>query len=102
MKRLYSVIAPLALMAKVAAPACAADLDRGAQLARQWCSSCHLLSGTTGQSVLQGPPSFREIAGSRSPDQMRVFLMHPHGSMPPLSLSHIEIDALIGFIESQR
>ncbi len=80
----------------------AADLDRGEQLARQWCASCHVLPGST-QPVPQGPPSFRDIAHSgKTAEQLRVFLTRPHGAMPPLTLSRVEIDALVGYIESLR
>jgi hypothetical protein len=37
-----------------------------------------------------------------TPDQLRAFLSHPHGSMPDLALSRAEIDDLIGYIETLR
>jgi len=80
----------------------AADVDRGRQLAQQWCASCHLLPGATATAT-QGPPSFRELArGDKTADQLKLFLVHPHGAMPPLTLSRAEIDALVGYIESLR
>jgi len=81
----------------------AADIARGEQLARQWCASCHVVPGDPHQTALQGPPSFRDIAhGNKTPDQIRVFLIKPHGAMPQLTLSRAEIDALVGYIESLR
>jgi len=80
----------------------AADLARGEQLARQWCADCHLLPGAQ-TTATQGPPSFRELArGDKTSDQLKTFLLHPHGAMPPLTLSRAEIDALVGYIESLR
>jgi len=80
----------------------AADPTNGAALAKQWCASCHVLPGTPNQRAVQGPPSFRDIAIDKPPDQLRLFLMRPHGSMPPLSLSRAEIDDLIAYIETLR
>lgn len=83
--------------------ASAADVARGEQLASQWCVSCHVVPGNPHQTALQGPPSFRDIAhGDKTPDQLRVFLIKPHGKMPPLTLSRAEINALVGYIESLR
>lgn len=86
----------------LAAPARADNPTHGAQLAQIWCASCHVIPGAGGPA-LQGPPSFRAIAhGSKTPDQLRVFLEHPHGSMPQLSLSRAEIADLLAYIASLR
>jgi cytochrome c len=88
---------------ELAAPAAAADATHGAQLAQQWCVSCHVLPGAANGPVLQGPPSFLAIAhGNKTPDELRIFLEQPHGSMPPLSLSRAEIDDLLAYIASLR
>ena len=50
----------------------------------------------------QGPPSFRIIAGHLDPGQMRSFLTHPHGAMPDLGLTRVEIDNLIAYIASLK
>jgi len=87
----------------LAAPAAADDAAHGAQLARQWCANCHVIPGVSGGPALQGPPSFRAIAhGSKTPDQLRVFLEQPHGAMPQLSLSRAEIADLLAYIASLR
>jgi mono/diheme cytochrome c family protein len=89
--------------AAVAGSALANDVAHGAQLAQQWCMGCHVLPGHPGQTALQGPPSFRELArGGKTSDQLRVFLLKPHGAMPPLTLSRVEIDGLIGYIATLR
>jgi mono/diheme cytochrome c family protein len=89
--------------AAIAGSAFADDVAHGAQLAQQWCMGCHVLPSHSGQTTLQGPPSFREIArGGKTSEQVRVFLLNPHGAMPPLTLSRAEIDDLIGYIETLR
>jgi mono/diheme cytochrome c family protein len=87
----------------MALSAFADDVVHGAQLARQWCMDCHVLPGNPTQTALQGPPGFREIArGGKTPDQLRLFLLKPHGAMPPLTLSRAEINDLIGYIGTLR
>lgn len=89
--------------AAVAGSAFADDAAHGAQLAQQWCMGCHILPDHPGQTALQGPPSFRELArNGKTLDQLRVFLLQPHGAMPPLTLSRAEIDDLLGYIATLR
>jgi cytochrome c len=95
------VLVSLVLGAATAQPTLA-DAAKGSQLAQQWCASCHVISSNRAGNVQEGPPSFRTIAGSRTADQLRVFLSHPHGAMPDLSLTRAEIDDLIGYIETLR
>jgi mono/diheme cytochrome c family protein len=84
-------------------PARAAAADNGAQLARQWCANCHVISNNSAGPVPQGPPSFQMIAHSGlTVDQLRAFLSHPHGAMPDLSLTRTEIDELIAYINTLR
>ncbi|MGC2199475.1 MAG: cytochrome c [Stellaceae bacterium] len=86
-----------------AAQASGADVQKGTQLARQWCANCHIINGNPSDAVPQGPPTFRTIARSgMAPDQLRAFLSHPHGAMPDLALSRAEIDDLIGYIQTLR
>ena len=86
-----------------ASPSAAADVAKGAQLAQQWCASCHVIGGTITGTVQQGPPSFRAVAqGGLTGEQLRAFLSHPHGQMPDLSLTRTEIDVLIAYIETLR
>jgi len=103
---LVRIVATLAVstgFAAVAGSAFADDVAHGAQLAQQWCMGCHVLPDHPKQTALQGPPSFRGIAHSgKTSDQLRVFLLKPHGAMPPLTLSRPEIDDLIGYIETLR
>lgn len=88
------------LVSATGAPAVAADIQHGAQLARQWCAACHVVPGSGNLAVLQGPPPFRDIAREETDAQLRLFLMRPLGPMPPLSLSRTEIDDLVAYMRS--
>ena len=82
-------------------PAFAANPASGEQLARQWCANCHVIAPNAGTTTQQGPPSLPAVAASgMSAQQLRGFLIHPHGEMPNLSLSRAEIDDLIAYIQS--
>ncbi len=91
------------LLAWLTPLAARADAAAGARLARQWCVNCHVIDATgPATTLLQGPPSFRIIAGHLNPAEMRAFLSHPHGAMPDLALSRAEIDDLIAYIGSLK
>jgi cytochrome c len=91
------------VLALATAGAARADAGAGAQLARQWCSSCHVVAAGQTGTVPQGPPSFAGVAKSgMTAAQLRAFLSHPHGAMPDLALTRVEIDNLIDYIESLR
>jgi len=62
-----------------------ADAAKGSQLAQQWCTSCHVTSSGRAGNVQEGPPSFPTIARTRTADQLRAFLSHPHGAMPDVN-----------------
>ena len=79
-----------------------ADVTKGSQLAQLWCANCHVTGGTPAGNLQQGPPSFSTSAHARTAGQLRVFLSHPHGAMPDLSLTRAEIDDLVGYIETLR
>jgi mono/diheme cytochrome c family protein len=99
---LFTIIVS-ALLAIAGAAAAQADVNKGAQLAKRWCANCHVIDGKPAGAVPQGPPSFPAIARSGlSPDQLRAFLSHPHGAMPDLALTRVQIDDLIGYIETLK
>jgi len=79
-----------------------ADAAKGSQLAQQWCASCHVTSSSRAGNVQEGPSRFPTIARTKTADQLRAFLSHPHGAMPDLSLTRAEIDDLVGYIETLR
>ena len=89
--------------ALVVAHSVRADVQKGVQIARQWCANCHVIGGNPTGPVPQGPPSFQMVArNGMTADQLRVFLSHPHGAMPNLALTRAEIDDLISYIETLR
>ena len=100
--RLTPVVLVALLLASGAAHPAGADASKGSQLAQQWCANCHFTGGRPTGDLQQGPPSFPTIARARTADQLRVFLSHPHGAMPDLSLTRAEIEDLVGYIETLR
>ncbi|MBV9826558.1 MAG: cytochrome c [Alphaproteobacteria bacterium] len=98
-----SLSAAVLASAVVAHSAVAADAQRGSALANQWCANCHVIGtdATAPASTQQGPPTLRSVA-AMPPDQLRAFLIHPHGKMPDLSLSRSEINDLIAYIGSLK
>ena len=78
------------------ASALAADAERGAELARQWCAACHLVSEDQASATTEAPP-FPSIA-RRSPSELAAlagFLADPHPPMPDFSLTREEIRDLL-------
>ena len=100
-RRLAGLGLMLASSIAPAFPSAAADVAKGAQLARQWCVHCHVIgSAPAPGTVQQGPPAFATI--EMTDDQMRAFLSRPHGAMPDLALTRSEIDEVTAYIESLR
>ena len=82
-------------------PSIAGDPDQGEQLARRWCSSCHLVAGDQRQASADVPP-FSAIARMPNFTQEKVafFLLDPHPKMPSLGLSRREADDIAAYIGS--
>jgi mono/diheme cytochrome c family protein len=100
---LGSAALALALLLVAPAPARADDAAAGAQLAQRWCASCHVIGNAPPAEAQVGPPSFPAIAkGTLTAAQLRTFLTKPHGAMPDLSLTRVEISDLVAYIESLR
>lgn len=99
------VLIPLAtlslLLAAVPAARAQDDRVRGARLADELCSGCHLVAEGGHGSANDGIPSFKTIASSdRSDAELRVWLTDPHPPMPRMPLSEREIAAVIAYIRS--
>ena len=94
----------IGLLAAVSAAGIArADPKQGGQIARQWCSGCHIVAANQAGAVPQGPPSFPSLArSSMTATQLRAFLSHPHPPMPDLALTRAEIEDLIDYIQGLR
>ena len=73
----------------------------GEQLSRDLCAGCHIVSENQRGPVLEGMPSFPELARSnRTNAQLRAWLTAPHPPMPPQPLSEREIASVIAYIRS--
>jgi mono/diheme cytochrome c family protein len=83
--------------------ALAADADHGADLARRWCASCHVVANGQIQASAD-VPSFASVA--RRPDfsseRLAFFLLDPHPKMPNFPLSRIEAGDIAAYIASLR
>lgn len=100
MRYLTIALAALALSGSRAAADDAADIAAGADLAKRWCSECHVV----GPDVKGGDagPSFESVA--RRPDisgqDLEIWLADPHPPMDTLDLTAIETRVLTRYILS--
>jgi len=87
------------LLASVAAKA--ADPAHGADIARRWCASCHVVAEGQAQTTGEAPP-FATIARTSRFDENRLayFLLDPHPKMPQMSLTRNEAGDLAAYIAS--
>ena len=78
----------------------AGDPQIGHDLARRWCSGCHLVDSTTNGA--DAAPPFAAIAAKNAGDEtaLRGWLADPHPPMPNLDLSRVEIDDIIAYLMS--
>ena len=98
---LVAVLA-VALGLVAASAAKAGDAASGGKLAAAWCSSCHA-TGAARRATDMAPP-FVTIANDpvRTPTRLRVWLADPHPPMPNLSLSNIEIDDILAWLDTLK
>jgi mono/diheme cytochrome c family protein len=95
------MISSLSMMVFGCTAGLSADIRHGEQLARQWCTPCHVVApnqqGPTGEA-----PPFATIG--RSPDfnanRLAFFLLDPHPKMPDMSLTRAEAADLAAYIGS--
>jgi mono/diheme cytochrome c family protein len=82
-------------------PATAADVGHGEQLARRWCSTCHVVASDQ-QQASADVPTFSAIARTPnlSPEKVAYFLLEPHPKMPNLSLGRREAEDIAAYIAS--
>jgi mono/diheme cytochrome c family protein len=81
----------------------AADANHGAELAKRWCASCHLIDGGQRQASADVPP-FATIArrSDFTPEKVAFFLLDPHPKMPNFPLSRNEAADIAAYIASLR
>lgn len=83
--------------------ALAADADHGADLAKRWCASCHVVAN--GQATASADvPSFASVASRPdfSSEKLAFFLLDPHPKMPNFPLSRTEAGDIAAYIGSLR
>jgi mono/diheme cytochrome c family protein len=87
----------------ILSPAKAADANRGTELARRWCASCHVVDGGQRQASADVPP-FSAIANRSdfSAEKLAFFLLDPHPKMPNFPLSRNEAGDIAAYIGSLR
>jgi mono/diheme cytochrome c family protein len=83
--------------------AMAADADHGAELAKRWCATCHLVASDQKQASAD-VPSFAAIASKSdfTPEKIASFLLEPHPKMPNFPLSRNEAADIAAYIGALR
>ncbi|HLX17509.1 MAG TPA: cytochrome c [Bradyrhizobium sp.] len=83
--------------------AIAADADHGADLAKRWCATCHVVAPDQKQASADVPP-FAAIASKSdfTPEKVAFFLLDPHPKMPNFPLSRNEAADIAAYIGSLR
>jgi mono/diheme cytochrome c family protein len=81
----------------------AADANHGAELAKRWCATCHLVDSAQKQASADVPP-FATIARKSdfTPEKAAFFLLDPHPKMPNFPLSRNEAADIAAYIGSLR
>ena len=79
----------------------AADVSRGADFARRWCSGCHLVAPDQ-PSIITFAPPFASIAQRPNLDarELANSLLAPHPQMPDRALSRDEAADIAAYIKS--
>ena len=75
------------------------DADVGRELARRWCTACHVVD-REGTGTDAGPPLPSLLAGKRSAEEIEGWLADPHPPMPNLDLSRQEINDIMAYLKS--
>ena len=91
------------LVFAILAQSALADPQHGKDIAKRWCSICHVVE--SGQTIaIDHAPPFSQIARTPEFDQNKLafLLLKPHPNMPSLSLQRSEISDLAEYIRSLR
>jgi mono/diheme cytochrome c family protein len=83
--------------------AVAADASHGADLAKRWCATCHVVDSNQKQASADVAP-FAVIAAKSdfTPEKLAFFLLDPHPKMPNFPLSRSEAADIAAYIGSLR
>ncbi len=77
----------------------AGDPVSGKDIARRWCSQCHLVDGGRARGAAPPLPAIARD-GSWTDDRLAAFLTKPHGGVRGFSFSGQELDDLVAYIRS--
>jgi len=83
----------------------AGDATAGHALARQWCSSCHVVDAASpARATDVAPPGFAAIAAQPgvSLESLRAAVQTKHGQMPDFRLDRNQIGDVAAYILSLR
>lgn len=98
---------PAALMALVALASllatqasAAGDAEEGRRVARQWCSSCHIVG--PGMRGGDAAPPFQALADdpTKTEHYLKTWISNPHPPMPNFNLTRRTVDDLTAYIRS--
>ena len=91
-----------AALVAVSGAAAAQDVMRGEELAKRWCSTCHVIdAGKPRETAVDPAPPFPMIA-LRDPEIIKSRINRPHVQMPQFDLGRREIDDLVAYIRTLR
>ena len=81
----------------------ATNANNGAQIAKRWCATCHLVDSDQKQASADVLP-FAAIARKPdfTPEKVAFFLLDPHPKMPNFPLSRSEAADIAAYIGSLR
>lgn len=79
-------------------------VERGRDIARTWCATCHAVGLADQPSAVVGPPSFAALAADPTFDEGRlaIAILTPHPVMPNFPITRFDIAALAAYIASLR
>jgi mono/diheme cytochrome c family protein len=88
----------------VSSAALAQSPERGADLAKRWCASCHVVERSPAVAPAVGLPTFPALANApgQSADHLRAAMNPQHSRMPDFALSKQQQDDLVAYILSLR
>ncbi|MGY0571935.1 c-type cytochrome [Bradyrhizobium sp. RDM12] len=90
-------------MFAILAQSAVADPQHGKDIAKRWCSNCHVVESSQTNAIDHAPP-FSQVARTPEFDQnhLAFLLLKPHPNMPSLSLQRSEISDLAEYIRSLK
>ena len=99
---LAAAVVALLVIVPLRVASAASDVEEGRALAKEWCSSCHMVAPGVAASTTDAAPPFPQMAEdpAYTEERLRGWLWAPHPPMPDFDLSRFEIESLIAYIKS--